>query len=198
MKPLQQWTSAEVMAFLKGLDRKSWIKIGIGGAVALVIWTLIIWPAWFKRPGVRNQVKFLESQIRTVQTLSLKKNEWLQNKTQFQQFIDREKQRIFKSGESAFLHGTVAKLAKESGVKVVSSRPKDYQGKFPSPYDKQYQANVYDFSLEGSYHNLGAFVARLESYPKMMTVQNFHLRSQDEAPGKQIADLGLAAISMKE
>ena len=37
MKPLNQWTSAEVIEFVKRVDKKTWVMIGSGVAASLLI-----------------------------------------------------------------------------------------------------------------------------------------------------------------
>ena len=200
MKPLTQWTTADIVDFFKSVDKKTWINIGIGLGVALLFFIFIAIPAWFIRPGIKNRLKDIEGQIQIVQTLSLKKPILLRTKTKAIDFIKKSKERLFKPGETSLLLGAISKLANESKVSIVASSPKDAVEKFPDPFVAKYEANLYEFTLEGGFHEMGSFVGKIESNPKMFRVQNFQLRP-NQTKGKedtQIASLTVAAISVKE
>ena len=198
MKPIQQWSAQEIIDFLKKVDKKTWIKVGLG--VLAVIGTLIfiVWPAWFQRLEIRTKIKTIESQVKTLETLNKKKPEWLKNKSGYEKFIREVKQRIFMPGESSLLLGAISKIANESNVSIVASQPKEFNEKFPSPFDEQYEASLYDFVVEGSYHDLGNFAGRIESNPKILRFQRFHLKPNETNNKKHIGELSLSAVSFKK
>ncbi len=198
MKPITQWTTEDILEILKGVDRKTWIKIGAGTAVGAVLLIFIVIPAWFKRPAVRQQIATAQMQIVSLRTAIRKRPEWIKNREEFQKFIQGSKDRIYQPGESSLLLGAISKLAVESKVGIIASKPKDFEGKLPPPFDQSYEANLYDFVVEGGYHELGEFISKIEANPKLLRVQLFSIRAQEENAEKHIADVSLSAVSFKE
>ena len=198
MKPLNQITTADLIEFAKGVDPKTWIKIGIGAAIFALLYFFILSPAWFKRPEVHQKILATETQIVGVKNAMRKRPEWIREQETFQKFIKDSKERIYAPGESSLLLGMISKLAEESKVTVVASKPKMFDGKLPVPFDKEYEANAYDFTLEGGYHEIGSFISKIESNPKLLRVQSFTVRSREEDPKKHLIDLSLSAVSFKQ
>ena len=198
MKNLSQITQQEIIDFLKEVDKKTWIRIGIGTGIGLLLIVFVIWPAWFKRPQVRSQMKALEGQIMVTQALFLKKPQLLKNKVEYAQFISQAKSRLYSPGESSLLLGAISKLAVESNVSVVASMPKDSGAKFPTPFDKAYEGNMYDFSLEGGYHNLGQFISKVESNGKLLRVETFSVKYRPENPTSHLSEISMSAVSLKK
>lgn len=189
---------AQVIDFFKKVDKKTWIQLGAAAVGLLVLAFVVVWPAWFKRLEIRKQIKMIEGQIQSVETLSLKKAEWLKNKESYFKLIQGAKGRLHQPGETALLLGAISKLAKESGVSIVSSQPKESASKFPPPFDGLYEASLYDFTIEGGYHDLGKFASQVESNPKLLRIQVFNLKPKEGTPKIQTAGISLSAVSFKK
>ncbi len=198
MKPLSQIKPQEIIDFLKKVDKKVWIRIGIISFVVILLLKWVVWPAWFERPQIREQIKALEGQIMVTQALFLKQPQLLKNKGEYSRLISEARARLYDPGESSLLLGAISKLAVESKVSVVASMPKDSEAKFPSPYDSIYEGNTYDFTVEGGYHNLGKFISKIEANAKLLRVETFSLRVRPETPGVHLASVSLSAVSMKK
>ena len=195
---LRQITPARILDFFKKVDKRTWIKTGLGAFLILILGLLIIWPAWFQRVEIRGKIKNLEGQINTLHTLTQKKAEWLRNKEEYSNLIRDAKAKLYEPGEGSLLLGAISKLAKESKVSIVASQPKDYPDKFPAPFDARYEGTLYDFTLEGGYHDFGNFVSRIESHPKLLRIQLFNLKAKDGAPKVHTAAISLSAISFQK
>ena len=105
---------------------------------------------------------------------------------------------MYKPGESSLLLGVISKMAEESKASVIASKPTEYAEKFPLPFNDQYEGNSYDFSLEGGYHDLGTFISKIESNDKLLRVQSFSIRPQEDGAEKHLADVNLSAVSFKK
>jgi len=197
MKPLPQISSRQIIDFLKTVDKKTWIKSGFIAAGVLLFLIFIVGPAWFERPRVRAQIKTFEGQILLTKALFLKKPQLVKDKEEYSGWVAESKARLYGSGESSLLLGAIAQLATQNNVSVVASMPKDFTVKFPSPYHLDYEGNSYDFSVEGSYHNIGAFIGKIESNAKQLRVENFTLKSRAETGALPLAEINLSAISRK-
>ncbi len=198
MKSIQQLTSKDILDLLKKIDTKTWIKIGLAAAGVISFLIVVGIPAWFERPGVKSRMRTLEDEISVTNGLILKRPELERNKQDSIKFIQGAKQQIYLPGESSLLLGAISKLGEESHISIIASKPKNYEGKLPEPFNAQYEANQYDFTVEGGYHDLATFVSRIESNPKLLRVQSFYLRPQEEKPQNHLADISLSAVSFKK
>ena len=198
MKPIQQWTSADILELVKKVDKKTWVTISVVAGLGILILAFVVWPAWVTRFKIRAELSVVENQMRTVSTLEKRKPEWDRNKSVYQKFIQDAKARLYTSGEVSLLLGQISKLAKDSKVSIVASKPKDFVGEFPKPFNEQYQGNLYDFTVEGGYHDLGGFMGRIENNPKLLQIQIFELKPNDQSPKSQLVSISLSAVSFKK
>ncbi len=198
MKPINQISPQEIIDFLKKVDKKTWLKAGAGAAVAGLLIVFVVLPAWFERPRVRAQIKNLEGQMMLTKALFLKQPQLFKNKGDFSRLITEAKSRLYVPGESSLLLGAISKLAVQSGVSVVASMPKESSANFPAPYDTSYEGNGYDFTIEGGFHNLGQFISKIESNPKLLRVEKFTLKSRIESPNSHLGEVSLSAVSLKK
>jgi hypothetical protein len=198
VKPLNQMTTADVLEFIKGIDRKTWIKIAVGAVISLALLAVVVWPAWVTRVEVRQQAKDVKSQVTLTQSLLLRQPQLLQDKEKFLKFGVEVKGRMFEPGESSLLLGVVSKMAQDSKVSIVSSTPKPFSEKFPPPFDAQYEASAYDFTVEGGYHEIGEFVSRIENNAKVLRIQSFYITTQEKTADKHLASFTLTAVAAKK
>lgn len=197
MKPLNQLTPGDILELLKQIPPKVWIMIAAGGAGAAVFFAVIFTPAWVLRPQIKNQIKNIEGQMITTRGLLLKQPELIRNKDNFLKVSQEVKNRLYLPGEASLLLGAISRLAQESNVSVVASNPKKFEGKFPAPFDAQYEGNAYDFTVEGGYHELALFISKIENNSKVLRVQNYNIRPQEKTPNKHLAEISLSAVSTK-
>lgn len=190
-------TTADLVELVKKVPRKVWGIVAGAAVVAGLLIFLIVIPAWFTRPEIKKQIAGIQMQMATTQNLLLKQPELIKNKTSFLKLSDEVTARLYKPGESSLLLGVISKLAQESNVSVVSSNPKPFEGKFPPPFDVQYEANAYMFTVEGGYHDLAAFISKIENNDKVLRIQTFTVLPQEKTPGKHLAELSLTAVSTK-
>lgn len=196
MKPIKEWKKEDLIDFLKTVDKKTWGIIA-GSIVGIVIaWTFVIGPAWFDRPSLRREMQGMESQIQQVKTLNEKRPTLEADKRLYEEMIDKAKSCLFKAEESGLLLGQISKLANESRVEVIASKPRGGEvTAFPAPYDLKYQAKGYDFTVQGGYHELGTLMSRIESFNKLLRIQNLWITPAEATPDKHIAEIRLLAIA---
>ena len=198
MKPINEITTTDIIEYLKTVDKKTWVKVGIGAVIFSVVFVLLIWPAWFKRPQILTTISAVESQLTTTQALFRKKPELFRAKEATIQYLSEAKERLYAPGESSLLLGKISKLAEESNVTVVSSKPRELEQKIPAPYDQFYEGSEYDFTVEGGYHDIGRFIAKIESNPKLLRVRDFNVVPREDFEEVHLLKLTLTAISYKE
>jgi len=198
MKPIQEWTTADLMQFLKSVDQRTWIKVGVGSLIFGVVFVWIIWPAWFERFEVMGKIKSVEGQLKKIEVLRKSQPAMLESKKQMSAFIAQTKARFFNPGETSLLLGHVSRLAQEAEISVVASSPRDVGNAFPLPFANLYEAKKFDIIVEGGYHKIGKFIALIEKNPKILRLENFHLRPKESDPYMQIADLSISTTVISD
>lgn len=198
MKPIQQWTAADIIDFLKSVDKKTWIKIAVGAGIAAVLIVFIVWPAWIMRLDIRKQIKTIEGQMKSLETLGPKRAEWLKNKELYLKIIEEAKKRLFIPQETSLLLGQISKKAEDAKISIISSMPKEYDSKFPPPFDQQYDASLYQYSLEGGFHEVGKFLASIESNDKLLQLQTAHILPNEASQKSHSATVLVTAVAIKK
>ena len=197
-KPLRQWSGADFLEFAKSVDKFTWIKTVIVGTIFGVLLIFVVWPAWVVRMEMRSRMKTIQSSISASENLSKKQTELTKNKEEYLKYIQDTKNRLYTHDEISFLLGAVSKLAQESHVSIVSSHPREFEGKFPAPFDDQYETKLFDFIVEGKYHDLGEMVGRLELNPKILRIQSFGIKPNETSAEKHIGEFTLSVVSFKK
>ncbi len=195
MKPFKQWNAKDVIEFAKGVDKKIWMKLaGITIGVLFFLIVIVI-PAWIERPLLRRHIQSMEAQIRQVNALSQKKTLWEVNEKIYSAMIQGVEERLFTTEEIEMLLGKASKLAAESRVDVLASKPVNDKTVYALPYNTKYQSNGYSFTLLGSFHDIGMLASRIETNGRLLRIQSIHMATSEKTPGKEIVELQLAAIS---
>ncbi len=197
MKPLQQWTKQELIDFLKGVDKRTWVIISASLVGMGVLWILLIGPAWIERPRLRSEIQKMDAQIRQYQMLDQKRMKLEENQKIFSQLLADAQLRLFGEEDLALLLGQVSKLANDARVDIAASKPKAEAMEFPAPYANRYEAVAYDFTMQGGYHQLGKFSAALESYPKWLRIQKIKITPLKDDALRHLAQVELVAIKDK-
>lgn len=196
-KPFTQWTGADFIAFAKSVDKQTWIRVGIATLILSVFGYFIAHPAWFKRAALKQQIAATEGQIIRLQTLKRNERGWREDKENYLKYIKSVEARLYLPGETALLLGKISKLAEQSGVSIVSSNPQESAAvSFPEPFKQKFKPGLYDFVVEGGYHQLGDFVSRIEAYPKILRIETFQINPIEDSPDRHIAKMTLSAVSL--
>ena len=194
MKPLNQWTLADIIGFIKGVDKKTWIAIAAGSVGSLLLLVFLISPAWIERPMLRRDIQSMEAQILQVNTLDKKRHVWEEDQKVFDALIKKTQERLFTTESLGLLLGQVSKRANDSRVDVLASKPITENLAFAAPYHLKYQPSGYEFTVQGGYHELGRMVSRIESHEKLLRIQSIQIIPSGKVPDRHIAELKLWAI----
>ncbi len=194
MKIPDQLAKSQIIEFVKHVDKKTWAMWAIISAAALLILIFLVIPAWVERPLLRRDIENMQALIRQVNALSQKRPVWEENQKLFGALIDKTKGRVFTTEDLGLLLGQISKMASESRVDVLASKPMNEKETFAAAYAAKYQPSGYDFTVQGGYHDLGMLISRLEEYDKLLRVQNLQIVSSDKSPERHICGLKLWAI----
>lgn len=185
----------DVLETVKRFERRTWIYIGAGSFAALLFFLFSFYPGWCKRPALLKQSVDLQNQMSRLKAMSLKKPQLEKQKKEIQSFVEGFQKRLFSEAETPFLLGKISKVAQDSEVELVASKPIESVEPFPDPYAQKYKKFIYQLTAEGSYHRIGDFISRLESYPQYFQIQSLDINPQADKAGKQIAEIKLMAVS---
>jgi len=194
MKPLNQYTFAEVLELLRRVDKRTWIAIGSISIVSLLILFFFVVPAWIERPLLRRDIQSMEGQIRQVNALSQKRVLWEENQKIFGDLIDKTQSRLLSAEDLGMLLGKISKIGSVSRIEVLTSKPLPEKTTFPAPYDLKYQASGYEFTFLGGYHDLANLVSRIESHEKLLRIKSFQIAPSEKTLDRHTAELKLWAI----
>jgi len=194
MKPLNQWTFADVIAFLKSVDKKTWITVLSGGVGLLLVIVFLVVPAWIERPLLRRDIQSMEDQIRQVNALNQKRPGWEEKERVFGSLIEETQKRVFTEDSLGMLLGQISKMANESHVDMLASKPLTEKAVFTAPYNLKYQPSGYGFTMQGGYHDLGNLASRIESHKKLLRIQSLEIKPEGKTPDRHVAELKLWAI----
>lgn len=195
MKQFSQMNTKDIIGFVKGVDKKTWGKFSVVAIGAVFFLIVFVYPAWIERPILRREIQGMEAQIRQVSGLNQKKPVWEEDQRSFSDVLERTNGRLFSREGVGLLLGQVSKLAVESKVDVLASKPVNEKIVYAAPYNSKYEANGYDFTLQGGYHDFGMLANRIETYSRLLRIQSIHILPSEKTPGKQISEWRLSAIS---
>jgi Tfp pilus assembly protein PilO len=193
MKPLNL-PFAEVIAFLKSVDKKVWVTVSACAVGFLLLLVFLVIPAWIERPLLRRDIQSMETQIRLVNDLNKKRQGWEEDRKVFGSLIENAQARVFTAEDMGMLLGYVSKMASESHVDVLASKPMTEKTVFAAPYHLKYQPRGYEFTVQGGYHDLGNFASRIEGCGKLLRIQSLEIVPTEKTPDRHIAILKLWAI----
>lgn len=194
MKPLNKWTSADIIGFVKSVDKKTWMVVGSGLVGFFLLLVLLVIPAWIERPLLRRDIQSMEAQIRQINALNQKRHVWEEDQKVFAALIDGTRKRVFTADEMALLLGQISKMASESRVDMLTSKPVVEKVGFSAPYNLKYQPSGYEFTVQGGYHDLAKLASRIESYEKLLRIRSLQITPSGKTPDQHVAELKLWAI----
>ena len=194
MKPLDQWSSADIIEFAKSVDKKTWLMIASGAVVSILVLVFFIIPAWIERPLLRRDIESMEGQVRQVNALSQKRIFWEQDEKAFGDLIRKTQARLFTEEDLSVLLGQISKMGSESRIEVLASKPTAEKNLFQTPYNSRYQPSGYEFTLQGGFHNLADLASRIESHEKLLRIRGFQIVPSEKSPNQHVAELKLWAI----
>ncbi|MFH1208758.1 MAG: hypothetical protein V1673_04290 [Candidatus Omnitrophota bacterium] len=193
MKPLNL-LFADVIAFLKSVDKKVWVTVLSCGTVSLLLIVFLVIPAWIERPLLRRDIQSMEIQIRLVNDLIKKRPGWEEDRKVLGSLIESTRARVFTVENIDTLLGSASKMASESHVDVLTSKPLTEKTVFAAPYHLIYRPRGYEFKVQGRYHDLGNLVSRIEGHDKLLRIQSLGIVPAEKTPDRHIATLKLWAI----
>lgn len=183
-----------MMAFVKSVDKKTWLTILSCVAGLLIVVFFLIIPAWIERPLLRRDIQNMEAQIRQFNVLKPKRLGLEENQKAFGSLIEGTQKRVFTEDSMGLLLGQISKMASESRVEVLASKPLVEKTVFDAPYNSKYQPNGYEFTVQGGYHGLAGLASRIESNENLLRIRSLEIVPSEKTPDRHVAELKLWAI----
>ena len=108
--------------------------------------------------------------------------------------IEETQKRVFTEDSMGILLGQISKMASESRVDVLASKPLTEKTVFVAPYNLKYQPSGYEFTMQGGYHDLAGLASRIETHGKLLRIPSFEIVPAEKTPDRHVAELKLWAI----
>ncbi len=195
MKPAKALSMATIIGFAKNADKKTWMVLAAATVGVILLWFGLIGPAWVERPVLRREIQDMTKLMIQVNALNEKRPILERNQKVYADIIANARGRLFTNEGIGMLLGQVSKLADDSHVEVLASRPQEGNVIYAVPYDERYSASGYEFTVQGRYHDLGKLAGRIESYDKLLRIQLFRISSSEKNPERQRTELKVLAIT---
>ena len=199
-KPLSQWTTKDIGDYFRGLDRRTQIRLGAFSVGGLLFTIFILWPAWFSRFQVENEILMLRGQIRSAQVKISEIPKLAEEQKQHETVVEESRSRLIKESERETIVGIIAGIAKKSGVTLLGEEPQDLQGpdsKPPPPFDAQYLKITYWVTVEGDYHSLAEFIKGIENHPKILRVEELSIIPKEQTPKVHLGQILVSAFALR-
>ncbi len=158
-------------------DRKTIIQQAVILLVLVALVVFIIFPLFFKIHSMGTDLKDLELRISTAKSKIKKVPEFKKQMELYGKEIETTQKRFLQIRDLDELVGDLSKLAANSGVRLVGSRPiNDQKQPLPDPYNKKYLSASYELTLEGGYHEFGALISEIEQSEKLLLIRDLSLQ----------------------
>lgn len=172
---LEKLKIENIRLWLLSIDRKILIQntIAVGGFLIFVLFFFL--PILIHNKTVTQEVNRLRERIAQANVKITRIPEMTRQKELFGVRIKKIRAHFFETKEGDQLIEIISMTANESGTKINASRPSSRPLVLPSPFDQKYVPLSYELIVEGSYHSLGTFINKLESYSKHFAVHEVQI-----------------------
>ena len=166
------------------MDRKTLIQNATIGGAFLIFLLFFFFPILIHNKKVAVEVGNLRTKVSVANVKIARIPEMTKQKQLFGERIKQIREQFFSAAEADKLIEAISTIAADSGVKINATRPSVKILEVPAPFAQTYVPISYEVVIEGSYHNLGAFVNRLEHYAKNFAVHDFQITAGNEPTSK--------------
>jgi len=153
-------------------------QVGIAAVLALLVLGGFYW-FWYKDALQQQQTKEtelaeLQKQIRALEATANKLAEFQREVQMLEAKLEGLKRSLPPQKEMPDLMRRLQYLAAQSSLAVLKFAP-------ATPVQKEfYQEIPINIDLQGTYHNMGAFLDRISRIPRIVNVGNLSIRSQNQ------------------
>lgn len=196
LNKLKSLSKEDLSAQLKSIDRGTWMRFLVGFFFFSVLAIFFIYPAWISRLTIRHRITEMEIQVNTAKLLVSQEKQIQENREALLKRNDAIRNQLYNPGESSQLLGAISRLAQDSKAVIVASDPRPVEP-FPAPWDQKYAPVAYGLSLEGNYHSLASFIAKVENSSQILRVQTYSIKPQEKNSDKHSAELILLGFVKK-
>lgn len=188
----------ELLSYLRGLDRKSQIRISLGLSGSVIFLIFIFWPAWVGRLQIQNQIQGLRNAVASAEGRIRQEPKLLEEKKRLEGLVQEAHSHLLTESDTQRLIGILTGMSERSKTLLLASQPQPESQPIPAPWDQKYAVLSYVLAVEGNYHALAAFVSEIENYEKTLRVDEFSAASREEKPGILVGEIRLSSFFKRE
>lgn len=196
-KPWTQWSGRDLLMYFRGFDRRQQRKYLVCALGGLLLTVFVVFPAWFQRPQIQNQIAVLRAQIAQGEAQIKNHPKLIEERRLCENFIQDIRSRLFGPDEREGLLGVLAGMAKKSGLSLTSTETGESKIS-KEPFAGEYPMVTYTVSFEGGFSPLADFVSEIENYSKPLVISRLSITSRAEQPGSLLGQLTVSAVLSRE
>lgn len=184
----------DVKLWIASIDRKTLIQNATVVGAFFVFILLFFFPLLIQNKRLAGEASGLKMKVNQANVKIGRIPEMTKQKKLFGERTKKIREQFFAADEADKLIEVISTIATESGVKINATRPATKLLEIPGPFSKTYVPINYEFAVEGSYHNVGAFVNSLENYAKNLAVHDLQITAGDKTMKTQQSTLVITAF----
>lgn len=188
----------EFLGYLRSLDRRSQLRLGLAVAGGLLFFLFVFWPAWITRPQIQNRIQVLQNAVLAAQAQIRQEPKLLEEQKELEAFIQAAHRGLLTENDTQGLTGILTEMSEKSHMALLSSQPQTEIQAIPAPFDQKYAVLSFMLAVEGGYHALAGFISEVENYPKTLRVNEFSALPREEKPGVLVGEIRLSAFFKRE
>ena len=191
---IPKFSVQDLKLWIASIDRKTLIQNAtvVGAFFAFVL--LFFFPLLIQNKRLAAEVNGLKTKVSQANVKIGRIPEMTKQKKLFGERTKKIREQFFATDEADKLIEVISTIAGDSGVKINATRPATKLLEIPMPFSKTYVPISYEFAVEGSYHNVGAFVNSLENYAKNLAVHDLQIAAGDKTMKTQQSTLVITAF----
>ncbi|GEM_PF-3159006 len=176
---------------IKFVDPKEAKFVMITSVIVLIAFLFGVVPNTFQLFQISSKMSQMKAKSRTAEE-KIKNLPRLRThrKNYVEQISNLEKQ-FFDENQVSELISIVSEIAKETGIRILSSKQYDFKGEDLVSKNPYYKPVLFRLELEGKYHNFGKFVNSLENSKKLIRVSDMTMEKDEEKKDKLKIELSI-------
>ena len=184
----------DIKLWIASIDRKTLIQNASVAGAFFVFILLFFFPLLIQNKRLAMEVNGLRTKVSQANVKIARIPEMTKQKKLFGERTKKIREQFFVVDEADKLIEVISTIAAEFGVKISATRPAAKLLEIPAPFSKTYVPISYEFAVEGSYHNVGAFVNSLENYAKNFAVHDLQIAAGDKTMKTQQSAMVITAF----
>jgi Tfp pilus assembly protein PilO len=197
LEKLKQIDVDTIKGWIASIDRRAVIQYGIMGIAFLIFLFFFFIPILAENQKMLGKKKALERRVRSASAKIARVPEMKKQKELYGVRIQEMRDQFFEPEETDQLIEIISLTASDAGVRITASKPTKKELELPAPFGQMYIAVSYDLTIEGMFHQIGAFINGLEEYSQNFAIYQIQVY-RDKTKGQGLKCSFMLTAFMKQ